>query len=362
MTERNGLEVSAKKTLGDFSLDVSFHAPSGITMLFGASGSGKSTILNCVSGLLTPDQGHIEVDGEPLFDSPTPIDLPVTARHVGYVFQDLALFPHLNVEANIGFGVRENGDRKTVRVQQIIKAFHLEHARGRKPNALSGGEQQRVALARALVTNPNVLLLDEPLSALDPSTKSLIIEDLRRYIAERPIPVLYVTHSRDEVFALGERVIALQSGRIVGHGSPREVLSGHRHEAIADWIGTENIFDGTITALHECYGTMTFRTGNTDLEIPLVRLSVGSPARVGLSANDVLLAAEEPRGLSARNIIPGKIVGMRQHDAIVTVEVDCHGTKIEAHLTPGSVQSLGLQISALVWVVVKTHSLFLITR
>jgi molybdate transport system ATP-binding protein len=362
MTAGNGLDVSARKVLGTFDLDVAFNASSGITMLFGASGSGKSTILNCVSGLLRPDPGHIEVHGETLFDSAAGIDLPITSRRVGYVFQDLALFPHLSTESNIGYGIRGNGDRKTVQVQQIIKAFHLEQTRARKPNALSGGEQQRVALARALVTNPKVLLLDEPLSALDPATKSLIIDDLRRYIAERPIPVLYVTHSREEVFALGERVIALESGRIVGQGSPREVLSGHRHEAVADWAGTENIFDGTIAALHECHGTMTFRSGNTDLEIPLARLSVGSPARVGLSANDVLLAAEEPRGLSARNIIAGRIIGIRQHDVIVTVEVDCHGTKIEAHLTPGSVQSLSLRISAYVWVVIKTHSLFLIAR
>jgi molybdate transport system ATP-binding protein len=361
MTERNALIVEARKALGAFTLDVSFEVPRGITMLFGASGSGKSTILNCVSGLVRPDAGRIQLSGRLIFDSASNIDLPVTERHIGYVFQDLALFPHLAVEANIGYGIRDGG-RRHARVQQIIEAFHLEHTRGRKPNALSGGEQQRVALARALVTNPNVLLLDEPLSALDPRIKSHIMDDLGSFIADRPIPVLYVTHSRQEVFALGERVLALEKGRVVGQGSARDVLTGQRHEAVAGWVGTENVFDGTIAALHECQGTMTFRTGGTEFEVPLGHLSPGAAARVGIRAGDVLLAVEEPRGLSARNIIPGKVVSLRQQDALVTVEVDCRGTKVEAHVTPGAVQSLGLHASASVWVVIKTHSLFLITR
>jgi molybdate transport system ATP-binding protein len=355
------LEVTVHKTLGAFSLDVSLSVPAGITMLFGASGSGKSTILNCVSGLLHPDEGRIAVNGRTLFDSRAAVDVAVTKRRIGYVFQDLALFPHLTAEQNIAYGIR-NRTESNSRVQHAIESFHLEPTRGRKPGALSGGEQQRVALARALVTQPTVLLLDEPLSALDPVIKARIMDDLRQFLSERPIPVLYVTHSRDEVFALGERVIALENGSVVGQGSPREVLSGHRHEAIADWIGTENIFDGAITALHECQGTMTFRTGALELEIPLGRAVVGSKVRVGISANDILLAVEEPRGLSARNIIPGKITDLRQRDAIVVVDVDCGGTKIQAHVTPGAVQSLALHASASVWVVMKTHSLFLITR
>lgn len=361
MTQTSALELKIRKSLGAFTLDVSFAVPAGITMLFGASGSGKTTVLNCVSGLLQPKEGYIRVNGQTLFDSGSHIDVSVTSRQLGYVFQDLALFPHLTVEDNIGYGIREH-DARGQRVAKVMEAFRLEHTRGRKPNALSGGEQQRVALARALVTNPTALLLDEPLSALDAATKSLIMDDLRHYLAERPIPVLYVTHSREEVFALGERVIALDNGHVIGEGRPREVLSAHRHEAIADWAGTENIFDGTITSQHECQGTMTFRTGLTELEVPLGRASVDESVRVGVSANDVLLAVEEPRGLSARNIIAGKIVALVQRDVMAIAEIDCKGTRFEAHLTPAAVQSLALYAGAPVWVVIKTHSLFLISR
>jgi molybdate transport system ATP-binding protein len=356
------LEVSLNKSLGTFLLDVSFAVPCGITMLFGASGSGKTTILNCVAGLLEPDQGRIDMAGHTVFDRSKNLDVRVTDRNVGYVFQDLALFPHLSVERNIGYGIR-NADRAAAdRIQAMIAAFHLEHTRGRKPQSLSGGEQQRVALARALVTNPQALLLDEPLSALDSATKSQIIDDLRAYITGRPIPVLYVTHSREEVFALGQQVIALEHGRVVGQGTPREVLRGHRHEAIAEWGGVENIFEGMIVELHDHQGTMTFQTGGIELEVPLGRAQVGETVRIGVSANDVLLATEEPRGLSARNVIAGTVQLLQQRDAIVAVQVNCKGTRFEAHLTPGSVRSLRLTAGLPVWVVIKTHSCFLIQR
>src|SRR5262249_2772785 len=149
----------------------------------------------------------------------------------GFVFQDLALFPHMSVAENVAYGAE--GDNAKVRRQ--MQPFRIDALAERKPRDISGGERQRVALARALITEPKLLLLDEPLSALDPATKSLIVDDLRAYLLGRSIPVLYVTHSRDEVFALGERVIALEHGRVVGEGTPREELAAHQHEAIAAW-------------------------------------------------------------------------------------------------------------------------------
>lgn len=353
------LEVSIAKSYGEFGVDVSFSAAAGITILFGASGSGKTTVLNCVAGLLQPDRGQITIGGEPMFDSERQLDVPVTKRQVGYVFQDLALFPHLSVEDNIRYGIRD--PHQADRVAVAINSFRLQHVRHRKPKSLSGGEQQRVALSRALVTDPKALLLDEPLSALDPAIKSQIIDDLRTYLAARNIPVLYVTHSREEVFALGQNVIALENGRVIGQGSPREVLSGHRHHAIAAWGGIENIFEGSIVSLHEPQGTMTFRSGAVELEVPLGHAGIGSSVRVGVGANDILLATVKPEGLSARNILPGRILELKQHDATVQVLVDCSGTDFEAQLTPGAIQSLALQPSSPVWVVIKTHSCFLIT-
>jgi molybdate transport system ATP-binding protein len=357
------LEFSAKKELGGFSLDLSFAIPKGITILFGASGSGKSSVLNCVAGLLRPDSGRIQVGGKTVFDSKTGENLRPEDRKVGYVFQDLALFPHLSVEQNVGFGLFQlHATERQRKINRVVEAFRIEHLRQKKPQNISGGEQQRVALARALVLDPNVLLLDEPLSALDPATKAHIMDDLRSWMAERSIPVLYVTHSREEVFAMGERVIALEQGRVVAEGSPTDVLRAHQHEALAAWTGLQNVFEGCVIARHEAQGTMTFRTGEVELEVPLGRRLSSEKIRVGISANDILLGTEEPKGLSARNVIAGTVISSFQQDTTVVVEVNCRGTRFEVHVTPGAVQSLNFQKNAPVWVVVKTHSCFLISR
>ena len=279
------------------------------------------------------------------------------------VFQQLALFPHLTAAGNIAYGLNSaDALSRQNKVTTIAEAFRILHVLHQRPAQISGGEQQRVALARALVTEPRALLLDEPLSALDPGTKSHIMDDLRTWIADRQIPVLYVTHSREEVFAMAQRVIALENGRVVGQGTPREVLGGAQHEAVAEWSALENVFDGSITSTHAQQGTMTFRTSQLDLEVPLGRANPGDQVRVGVSAHDILLAIAPPQGLSARNIIQGRIMGLKQRDAVVSILVNCQGTELEVFVTPLAVQSLNLEREMKVWVVIKTHSCFLITR
>ncbi len=208
-----------------FVLDVSLEIPAGISILFGPSGAGKSTLLDCIAGLARPEAGRIAAGDRVLFDSATATHLPPQKRHLAYVFQELALFPHLTVEENAGYGLAHlpEGERRS-RVREILESFHVGALRSRKPGQISGGERQRVALARSLVTSPRVLLLDEPLSALDADVKAAIVEDLRAWNAARRLPILYVTHSREEVDALGERMIALDAGRVVAEGAPREVL------------------------------------------------------------------------------------------------------------------------------------------
>jgi molybdate transport system ATP-binding protein len=346
-----------------FSLSLDSEVAPGITMLFGHSGSGKTTLLKCLAGLLPADRGRIELNGLALYDSRTRLNAPASDRQIGFVFQNLALFPHLSAEDNIAYGLFRLGDpERRRRIDRVLDAFHIGHIKNRRPAAISGGEQQRVALARALVTEPRALLLDEPLSALDPAIKSLIMDDLLAWIAEHQIPVLYVTHSREEVFALGQSVIAIEGGRIIARGSPREVFSGHRHESVAAWGGVENVFYGQVVAHHPQQGTMTVHTGQIELEVPLGRAAVGDRVRAGVSASDILLASDAPRGLSARNILPGMITSIHQRDATVIVAIDCKGTIFEAHITPGAVESLGLKQGSSVWVVIKTHSCFLIQR
>jgi molybdate transport system ATP-binding protein len=344
---------------GSFNLNVHFRALAGFTILFGASGAGKTTLLDCIAGLTDPDEGRIAVGGEDLYDSERKRNVAAWKRNIGYVHQDLALFPHLTAEENVAYGLHRlsAAERKT-RSREILDAFRIDHLRGRRPAQISGGERQRVALARALVTEPRALLLDEPLAALDRPTKSSLVGDLRLWNQHHRVPILFVTHNGEEVFALGDEVIVLDAGRIVAQGQPHEVMRAPRLETVAQLSGFENIFDATVVALHEDRGTMTCKLGNSqiELETPLVRAEVGSRLRVGVRAGDLLLATESPRGLSARNVLPGTIRRLEQRDVIVSAMVDCGGTEFEVHLTLAARDALQLGPGKSVWVVVKTHS------
>ncbi|HTZ84718.1 MAG TPA: molybdenum ABC transporter ATP-binding protein [Candidatus Acidoferrales bacterium] len=356
-----------------FVLEVDFEAASGFTILFGASGAGKTTLLDCVAGLIPPDSGQIQIGARRLFDSVQNIDLPVAKRRTGYVFQGLALFPHMTVEQNVMYGLnhlpQEVGAEST---QQILQAFRIAHLARRKVSQISGGESHRVALARTLVTDPEVLLLDEPLAALDAPTKAYIIDDLREWNRIHQIPILYVTHGREEVFALGERVIVLQDGRIVAQGTPHEVMTAPRQETVAQLAGFENIFDAVVEAAHPERGTMVCRLSAEHralpeqnppvfIETPLVRAEVGSELRVGIRAGDILLAVSSPAGLSARNAIPGQITAVEQRDLMIIARVDC-GVEMEVHVTLAARDSLDLKPGRDVWLVIKTHSCHLMQK
>ena len=358
-----GLDVQIRKRFSkdeeSFDLDIHFRAGAGFTILFGASGAGKTTLLDCIAGLTRPDEGRVSVTGHDLFDSQTGRDVPVWKRRIGYVIQDLALFPHLTAEENIMFGLNEltNAERQS-RSREILRSLRIEHLRTRRPAQISGGERQRVALARTLVTEPRALLLDEPLAALDRPTKAQILDDLRQWNEAHRVPILYVTHSHEEVFALGEQVVVLSAGQIVAQGSPHDVMSAPRMESVAQLLGFENIFDATVTSVHEERGTLTCRlgAGPVELEAPLVRADVGSKLRLGIRAGDLLLATEVPRGLSARNVVSGTIRTIERRDVIISAVVNCSGTEFEIHLTLAAREALQLAPGKNVWVVVKTHS------
>lgn len=406
-TESADIKVRRKlvSASGSFELDVAFVLQSGITILFGASGTGKTTLLDSIAGLSTPDAGRIAVGGRVLFDLQAGVNLPPKNRRIGYVFQDLALFPHLTVEANVGYGLTSLGaTERNERVAEALESLGIAQLRERRPAQLSGGERQRVALARALVTEPSILLLDEPLAALDLPIRMKIADDLRRSIQNLPIPVLYVTHSRDEVFMLGERLLVLEQGKLIAEGTPHEVMSAPQSETVAQLAGFENLLDAQVTSIHEERGTMTCEVMRTsdlsvgfegarlpavplqagdrggtpevvpyqntahgenstrarvELETPLVRGQVGTKLRLGISAGDILLATSAPVGLSARNVVPGKLLSLSQRDAIIVARVDC-GVELSVHLTLSARDSLELVPGRQVWVIVKTHSCHLL--
>jgi molybdate transport system ATP-binding protein len=349
---------------GSFILNTHFRALAGFTILFGASGAGKTTLLDCIAGLTAPDEGRVTVGGEELYDSQKKKNVAAWQRRIGYVFQDLALFPHLTAEENVAYGLHAlTPQEREAHTIDILRTFRIERVRDRRPAKISGGERQRVALARTLVTEPRALLLDEPLAALDRPTKSQILADLRQWNQNHRVPILYVTHSSEEVFALGDEVIVLDAGRIVAQGRPHEVMRVPRLETVAQLFGFENIFNVGVVALHEDRGTMTCHlgTGSVELETPLVRAEVGSRLRVGIRAGDLLLATERPRGLSARNVMPGTIRDLDQRDVIVSAHVDCSGTEFEVHLTLAAREALKLAQGKKVWIVVKTHSCHLMS-
>jgi molybdate transport system ATP-binding protein len=345
-----------------FQLETEFRALPGVTILLGHSGAGKTTLLRCIAGLTDPEEGRIAVGERVLFDAARGVNLEPARRKVAFVFQDLALFPHLTVQENVAYGLRRlDAPERERRTSSILESFQIPHLRGRRPREISGGEQQRVALARSLVTEPAVLLLDEPLTSLDGRTKAGIIDDLRAWNEARHIPMLYVTHDHEEVFALGEQVIALEHGRIVSEGLPLDVVPGPRRETMAQFAGFENLFDATVTGIRQQEGTMTCRLAGTSLELvaPLTRAPLGAEIRLGVRAGEILLASTEPEMVSACNVIRGRVKRLERVGDRAEVWVDC-GAEFRVDLTPSSVQSSGLEAGREAWMIVRPHSCHLV--
>lgn len=346
-----------------FTLDAEFEAEPGFTVLFGASGSGKSTILECLAGLRKVDDGYVRIADRVLFDSSARLNRTAGERGIGFVFQDLALFPHLSAAENIEFGLfrldREERERRT---KELLEHFGIAHLAERRPGEISGGERQRVALARALAPKPDLVLLDEPMSALDASTKSAILSRLLAWNEQHAVPVLYVTHDRAEVFSLARRVLVLKDGKIVAKGTAHEALERPFSLSTARIGGFENIFTARVVSADR--GSVGCAIGDgVVLDCPPVDVKPGDTVDVAVRAGDILLAIEEPRGISARNILSATIGAVERGDAHVVVEALCGEHKavaFEVHVTPKALESLGLATGREVWLVVKTHSCHLL--
>ncbi|SNR73101.1 sulfate/molybdate ABC transporter ATP-binding protein [Desulfurobacterium atlanticum] len=257
--------ISVKKELEDFSLDVSFELSDGITAIFAPSGSGKSLTLSIIAGLLTPDEGQIVVNDKVFFDSETGINLSPQKRKVGYLFQNYALFPHLTVYENVAFPLRNRDRRK---VEKLIKLFHLDGLEDRKPDTLSGGQKQRVALARALVYEPEILLLDEPFSALDRNLKEALYEEILKVKEIFSIPIVLVSHDIDEVLALSDRIIVYQNGKVLQKGPVHSVLKLPISKEVASILGIKNIFKAKIIKSSD---------GKAVLELKDIRIGLDKP-------------------------------------------------------------------------------------
>jgi molybdate transport system ATP-binding protein len=348
------LQVQVQKRLGAFQLDAVFEASEeGVTVLFGPSGAGKSSVLAAIAGALRPDAGLVHLDGQPLFDAAARIDIPMERRRIGWVFQDARLFPHLSVEGNLRYGLkRAHASDRPITFDEVTAVLGIERLLHRRPRDLSGGERQRVGLGRALLSQPRLLLMDEPLASLDAARRHEILPFFEQLKARFGVPVVYVTHSLAEAVRLGDRMAVMREGRVVAQGPLAEIVSRPDLTLTASRAQLGTALDGQITG-HDARLTLV-RAGGWDIRVPRLDQPVGSSVRLFILARDVMLALDRPQRISARNVLEGEIAGLQAEDGRVLVRVAHAGRELLCALTPDAVEDLDLRPGLQVWAVVKS--------
>ncbi|WP_099825316.1 molybdenum ABC transporter ATP-binding protein [Oceaniglobus indicus] len=351
------LSVALRHRLPGLTLDIAFEAPPGVTTLFGRSGAGKTTVINAVAGLLRPDAGRIVSGGAVLSDSQTGIWLPPHRRRIGYVFQDARLFPHLSVRQNLTYGRWFNGGRRDADdMARILDLLGIEALLGRRPAALSGGEKQRVAIGRALLSRPRLLLLDEPMAALDEARKAEILPFIERLRDDARVPILHVSHSLSEVARLATTVIAIHDGRVVRAGPTADVLGDPEAVPTMGVRGAGALLTGRVIAHHDD-GLSEIALSATRLFLPRVATAPGHTMRVRIAAQDVVLALDRPGAISALNILPATIVTLRQGQGPgVIVQLQSGQDRLLARITRRSADALGLAPGMACFGIVKSVS------
>jgi len=354
----SGLVIEGgRATRGAFALDVDLETRASITALYGPNGSGKTTLLHAVAGLVPFSAGRVQV-GSRVLDHPAQgVRLAPRARRVGVVFQDLRLFPHLDVAANVGFGLRGRGAERGVPIAQLVDAFDLRPLLGRYPAALSGGERQRVALARALAPRPELLLLDEPLAAVDAASRRQILPYLKWVREQLAVPMVYVTHRLAEILELTDSIAIMDGGRIVGHGEVFETLERTLHGSVGEGFEVHATLPERVDFPHEDGAWVSAFVGEQRVLLPFRPLSTGTLARVALRPEDVMLAARPLHGVSARNQLRGKVVRVSGLHGryLVHVEVGADAV-VRAEITEDARAELKLDVGREVWCVVKTSA------
>lgn len=350
------LSVSIRQPLSSFTLGAEFVAPPGITVLFGPSGAGKTTILNCISGLQSPDTGRISIDDTVLFDHTARVALPPYRRRTGTIFQDARLFPHLSVRSNLTYGRFFSPDKASpTEVNQIVEMLGIGGLLKRRPASLSGGERQRVAIGRALIAKPRLLLADEPLAALDQPRKEEILPYIETLRDNAKIPILYVTHSPSEVARLADLVVVLENGRVTRSGSPNEALSDPSIQPLG--VRAVGAVLSAVVKEHHDDGLTEVDALGTLLLLPKTPHPIGRQIRVRIAAQDVILSREEPKSLSALNVVAGSVSAIRTGDGPgVLVSVKSEAGILLARVTRRSAHRLQIETGTKVWAIIKSVS------
>ncbi|HJK00360.1 MAG TPA: ATP-binding cassette domain-containing protein [Methanocorpusculum sp.] len=343
MLEISGLTLS----LGEFRFtDLSVSVANGeYCIILGPTGAGKTILLETIAGIHSPDKGQIFLDGADITNAPP------EQRGIGMVYQDYMLFPHMTVKENIGFGLRQRGVPKGERdtaAETMAKTLGIAHLLDRYPATLSGGEQQRTAIARALVLNPRVLLLDEPLSALDTVTRDRMRREIKEIHRKTGVTILHITHHFEDIYALADRVVVMKDGEVAQEGTPETILRRPASDFIANFTGMENLFSGTAVCNED--GTAELSVGSVKL---FAATDLTGQVRIGIRPEDLILSTK-PLDSSARNSLPGTVTGIAENGIYSKISVECGDEMVlTAALTRQSVERLKLHTGAEVWVTFK---------
>jgi len=353
------LRVDVERRLGAFTLQVNFSAGVGLTALFGKSGSGKTSLVNVIAGLLKPDRGRVEVDGRVLFDRERGIDLPTARRRVGYVFQEGRLFPHLSVRQNLLYGRFFYGTNEcSIQFDQAIELLGLAQLLERRPAALSGGEKQRVAIGRALLASPQVLLMDEPLASLDEQRKSEILQYIERLRDEVKIPIVYVSHAIEEVARLADTMVLMSGGTVRAAGRADQIMSRLDLRPMTGKYQAGALIETRVSAYDPkyCLSTLSFPGG--ELLVTSVSAAIGETVRVRVRARDVSLALAPPAGISILNVLRGTIAEIGALDgAFADVRIQVGAASVLARITRRSQEQLRLAPGQEIYAMIKAVSL-----
>src|SRR5450631_104476 len=353
------LTVAAAKRRGTFALDVRFELPTpGVVALFGRSGCGKSTVINIIAGLLRPDSGHVHLDDTVLLDTQRRVDVPPERRRIGYVFQDTRLFPHLSVAANLRYAEKRAVGTPYVDLAAVTSLLDLTALMNRRTHQLSGGERQRVAIGRALLTQPRLLLLDEPLAALDEARREEVLPYLATLRDHLAVPMVYVTHDFAEVLRLATHIVLMETGSVTAKGTVGEMSLNPRLRSIIgpDEVGA--IIDGVVLGVDSSSSLTRVRVGHGELNVQATGLAVGTALRVQLLARDIIVSTHIPQHLSVRNSLAGIVTSIHGDvDDSDLITIDIGAEEIMARVTKAATRELSLRPGIEAWALVKSVSL-----
>ena len=348
------LHIDVKKQLGTLPLEAHLEIPSqGVTALFGLSGSGKSSLINLVSGLINPDEGVISLNDRELFNSAENVCVPINRRNIGYVFQDARLFPHYTVNGNLRYGMKNTSKDE---FNYIVELLGIGHLLKRYPITLSGGEKQRVAIGRALLTDPEILLMDEPLSALDLPRKRELMNYLERLSKEINIPILYVTHSLDELLRLAERVVLLTNGKVEAYDVLENIWESPLFLPWKQENEQSAVLSLPVFMHNPSYKMTALSIGDQNIWINQVEAQINEKVRICIHSSDVSISLNKVEQSSIRNTLYGRIVKILELENRVDLKLDIGGKHLWASISKWSFHDLALQLGQLVYAQIKAIS------